>query len=145
MAKTRIHELAKEMGISSKDLLDKLIELGLSVKNHMSTIPSNEVERIKNMVQSLEKDGKDNGPKQGAKQKEINPKNTAKNDNTKQTKSKENNNKQKMNISNEDRYEQYNNFEKSKTKKESLKSKNPYRAVAGIKPSSWAKKLYKAS
>ncbi|MFZ5943660.1 MAG: translation initiation factor IF-2 [Bacillota bacterium] len=53
MAKKRIHELAKDMGISSKDLLDKLIDLGLPVKNHMSTIPSHEVKRIQNMVINL--------------------------------------------------------------------------------------------
>lgn len=59
MAKKRIHELAKDMGISSKDLLDKLIDLGLPVKNHMSTIPAHEVKRIQNMVTNL--DGKENG------------------------------------------------------------------------------------
>jgi len=56
MVNKRIHELAKDMGISSKDLLDKLINLGLPVKNHMSTIPSYEVKRIQNMVLNL--DGK---------------------------------------------------------------------------------------
>lgn len=59
MANVRIHELAKDMGISSKDLLDKLINLGLPVKNHMSTIPSYEVKRIKNMVLKLEEKPKD--------------------------------------------------------------------------------------
>ncbi|MFZ7104642.1 MAG: translation initiation factor IF-2 [Peptococcaceae bacterium] len=54
MAKKRIHELAKDMGISSKDLLDKLIDLGLPVKNHMSTIPAHEVKRIQNMVINLD-------------------------------------------------------------------------------------------
>ena len=53
MVNKRIHELAKDMGISSKDLLDKLINLGLPVKNHMSTIPSYEVKRIQNMVLNL--------------------------------------------------------------------------------------------
>lgn len=50
MVKKRVHELAKEMEMSSKDLLNKLIDIGLPVKNHMSTIPSEEVNRIKGMV-----------------------------------------------------------------------------------------------
>ena len=50
MVKKRVHELAKEMEMSSKDLLNKLLDIGLPVKNHMSTIPSEEVKRIKGMV-----------------------------------------------------------------------------------------------
>lgn len=38
MAKIRVHELAKEMGISSKEMVDTLQKLGLDVKNHMSTM-----------------------------------------------------------------------------------------------------------
>jgi translation initiation factor IF-2 len=38
MAKIRVHELAKEMGIPSKQMVDTLLELGLDVKNHMSTM-----------------------------------------------------------------------------------------------------------
>src|SRR5690554_3203359 len=63
MANVRIHELAKDMSISSKDLLDKLINLGLPVKNHMSTIPSYEVKRIKNMVLKLDKPQEDSTKK----------------------------------------------------------------------------------
>lgn len=54
MATIRVHELAKEMDLSSKELLDKLQALGLNMKNHMSTIPGGEVNRIKNMVLNLE-------------------------------------------------------------------------------------------
>ena len=55
MATIRVHELAKDMNLSSKDLLDKLQFLGLNMKNHMSTIPSAEVNRIKNMVLNIGK------------------------------------------------------------------------------------------
>src|SRR5665647_2077311 len=55
MATIRVHELAKDMDIPSKDLLDKLQILGLNMKNHMSTIPSAEVNRIKNMVLNIGK------------------------------------------------------------------------------------------
>ena len=46
----RVYELAKEMDMNSKALLDTMIELGLPMKNHMSTIPGNEVSRIRAMV-----------------------------------------------------------------------------------------------
>ncbi|HBI26624.1 MAG TPA: hypothetical protein DDY25_02690, partial [Peptococcaceae bacterium] len=34
MAKIRIHELAKELNMNSKDLADRLRQMGYSVKNH---------------------------------------------------------------------------------------------------------------
>jgi translation initiation factor IF-2 len=55
MATKRVYELAREMKMSSKELLAKLRELELDVKNHMSTIPNAEVERIKTMVLNLDK------------------------------------------------------------------------------------------
>jgi translation initiation factor IF-2 len=55
MATIRVHELAKDMNIPSKELLQKLQALGLDLKNHMSTIPSGEVNRIKGMVLNLDK------------------------------------------------------------------------------------------
>ncbi|MCL1849313.1 MAG: translation initiation factor IF-2 N-terminal domain-containing protein, partial [Clostridiales bacterium] len=50
MPTMRVYELAKEMEMNSKALLDTMIELGLPMKNHMSTIPGNEVNRIRAMV-----------------------------------------------------------------------------------------------
>jgi translation initiation factor IF-2 len=38
MAKIRVHELAKELGLPSKEMVDTLHKLGLDVKNHMSTM-----------------------------------------------------------------------------------------------------------
>src|SRR3954447_24427299 len=38
MAKKRIHEIAKEQGLSSKDVLDKLQAAGLDVKAAASTV-----------------------------------------------------------------------------------------------------------
>jgi len=38
MAKVRVHELAKEFGIASKEMVETLQKLGLDVKNHMSTM-----------------------------------------------------------------------------------------------------------
>ena len=38
MSKIRVYELAKQIGVSSKDLIQKMSEVGINVKNHMSTI-----------------------------------------------------------------------------------------------------------
>ena len=47
MSKTRIHELAKELNIANKDLIDKAHEMGLDVKNHMSTLEDQEISKLK--------------------------------------------------------------------------------------------------
>jgi translation initiation factor IF-2 len=47
MSKTRIHELAKELNISSKEIIDSAEKLGMNVKNHMSTLESDEVNTLK--------------------------------------------------------------------------------------------------
>jgi translation initiation factor IF-2 len=47
MAKIRVHELAKEMGLNSRDLVNRLLDLGIQVKNHFSTLEETEVARIK--------------------------------------------------------------------------------------------------
>ena len=38
MAKTRIFELARELDVRSKDILEKCRAEGVEVKNHMSTV-----------------------------------------------------------------------------------------------------------
>ena len=47
MAKIRVHELAKQMGIPSKQLVDILQGMGLNIKNHMSTLEDNQVNWVK--------------------------------------------------------------------------------------------------
>lgn len=64
MAKIRIHELAKELKINSKDLVAQLNQMGYSVKNHMSTIEENDVGQIRRALKvkgTIEKKSK--GPK----------------------------------------------------------------------------------
>ena len=46
----RAHELAKALKISSKDLLDILQKLGISLKSHSSTVPEDRIEEIKTKV-----------------------------------------------------------------------------------------------
>ena len=47
MAKIRVHELAKEFGIPSKDMAAKIKDLGYQIKNYMSTLEDQEVQDIK--------------------------------------------------------------------------------------------------
>ena len=49
MSKIRVHALAKEIGITSKELILKLNEMEIPVKNHMSTLESANEERIRKL------------------------------------------------------------------------------------------------
>ena len=42
----KVYELAKEMGVASKELLDKAAELGIDVKNHMSVLSDMDARRL---------------------------------------------------------------------------------------------------
>ena len=48
MAKTRVHELAKEFGVESKFVLEKLKEMGEFVKSASSTVAPPVAMRFKN-------------------------------------------------------------------------------------------------
>lgn len=43
----RVHELSKELGLNSKDLLDQLTALGIPARNHMSALEPDAVARIR--------------------------------------------------------------------------------------------------
>lgn len=47
MARIRVHELAKELKINSKELIARLRQMGYAVKNHMSTLDERDVLKIK--------------------------------------------------------------------------------------------------
>ena len=50
MAKKRVYELAKQLNISNKDLIEKLNELGIEVNNHMSTVDEENAELVKELL-----------------------------------------------------------------------------------------------
>ncbi|KMT23064.1 translation initiation factor IF-2 [Clostridium cylindrosporum] len=61
MSKVRIYELAKQIDISSKELIDLLNkEFGIEVKNHMSVIEGDEATIITEFIEDLKK-SKENG------------------------------------------------------------------------------------
>lgn len=68
MGKMKVHELAKELGMQSKELVDKLIKLKYDIKSHLSTLEDDEVDRIrKQLKEDNKKDSEKNMQKQNAK------------------------------------------------------------------------------
>jgi len=56
-AKVRVYEVAKEIGVPNKALVSKIQALGITIKNHMSSIDLDEVQRIK---RAMEKERQEN-------------------------------------------------------------------------------------
>ncbi|WP_263832205.1 translation initiation factor IF-2 [Sulfurospirillum oryzae] len=54
MDKVRITEIAKELGMKNKEIVDKAIDLGLDVKGHSSSISTEDAEKLMNYVLSGE-------------------------------------------------------------------------------------------
>ena len=50
MPAMRVHELAKEFGMTSKELLDRLAELRIPAKNHASTLVDAYVDKIRKQL-----------------------------------------------------------------------------------------------
>ncbi len=53
MSKVRVYEVARELGVENRDLIQRIATLGIQVRNHMSVLDPVEVDRIK---RSLDKD-----------------------------------------------------------------------------------------
>ncbi|MDH5673910.1 MAG: translation initiation factor IF-2 [Myxococcales bacterium] len=47
MTKTRVYEVARELGLENRELLTKLASLGIQVRNHMSSIDPADADRVK--------------------------------------------------------------------------------------------------
>lgn len=63
MTKTRVHELAKELGIDNKELLEILQKKNVEAKNHMSTLEDNTADEIRREFSSKSGNGSDKGEK----------------------------------------------------------------------------------
>ena len=48
MGNIKIHEIAKELNLNSKEVLKKAEELGIAVKSHLSAVDEETAKRIKN-------------------------------------------------------------------------------------------------
>ena len=68
MGKMKIYELAKELNLTSKEIMAKAKEIGIEVKTHMSSIEENEVNKIKNKIGKIIKKEEDKTKKEEKKQ-----------------------------------------------------------------------------
>ena len=77
MAKPRVHEVAKELGLTSKEVLAHLEKIGEAVKSHSSTIEESVAERVRSDLSSNGKSApakKAAAPKKAAPKKDAAPK-----------------------------------------------------------------------
>ena len=64
LSKIRVYELAKELNVSSKDLITLLMEeFGVEVKNHMSTIGDEQIKMIENALKPKKEAKQDHNSK----------------------------------------------------------------------------------
>lgn len=59
MGKKRLYELAKELGLSSKELIAKAKEINININNHMSNIESDEEKLIRDLFLKKEEEKKE--------------------------------------------------------------------------------------
>ena len=52
MGKLKVHELAKELGISSKEIIEKAKELGTEITSHLSSVDDTLAEKIRKLMLS---------------------------------------------------------------------------------------------
>ena len=77
MGKMKLYELAKEMDVSSKDLLEQAKEIGINIKSHLSVISDEDVKNLKSKYQRkdtiAESKKEEKKPKKENSQKKDNP------------------------------------------------------------------------
>ena len=54
LGKIKIYELAKELNLTSKEVMEKAKELSIEVKTHMSSIEESEAKKIKEQYSKKE-------------------------------------------------------------------------------------------
>ncbi|WP_019138281.1 translation initiation factor IF-2, partial [Peptoniphilus timonensis] len=133
MSKIRVHALAKDLGITSKELIAKLTELEISVKNHMSTLDSADEERVRNLYkhnshknESPVKNNDSNIKRDENKKSDSNKKFKEKKSENNSINKKENNKKSsnQTNNSNNRKEDKDNSFKNKNSKNKKKKAKN---------------------
>lgn len=76
MGKLKVHELAKELGLESKELIKKAKEVGIEVTSHLSSLEEEQIQKIKNIFEN--KGVKSQKSMEQEKNKEKKEKNTKK-------------------------------------------------------------------
>ena len=55
MGKIKIHEIAKKLGLASKEVLEIANKLNIEVKSHLSGVDENEAKKIENEITNKSK------------------------------------------------------------------------------------------
>ena len=144
MSKMRIYELAKQLGVANKELMEKMKSVGMEANSHMSMIEESDADKIRKLYQPAQKaeEPKKEAPKQevkeqhkGNQQKEA-PKqdnrNKGENKKAQDGKNHQNNNNQNKNNQNKNRNNNAQNNQnqgkkdkKGKGKKDQKPRENP--------------------
>ena len=99
LAKKRVYEVAKQLNISNKDLIDKLKGIGVEVSNHMASIDDATIEKVTELL----------APKKEEKKAEEKPAAPAEAKKAEQPKNNNNNNGNNNNINRNQKNNQNNN------------------------------------
>jgi len=94
MGKKRVYEFAKELNISSKELLNSASKAGLEYKSHMSSMQDDEMNKVKDFIQSNSKNQNSQIDGSKEKSKENHSKNNQKQTKKENTSNGSQNNKQ---------------------------------------------------
>ena len=79
MEKIRVYELAKQLNVSTKDLMSKLKDNKIEVKSHMSTLDKDQISKVKSFYEKQKKvQTSQNNSKSNDENKKITNKNTEK-------------------------------------------------------------------
>ena len=131
MSKTRVHELAKTLNIGSKELVEKLKQMNIEVKSHMSVLTDEDVDKVLDVFS--EEESKEN--KQNSQVKTT-PESANKKENKEKKENKKENNEVKDKeimeakepVSKEEKPKNEDNSSKKSKKKNKNKNKNKHKA-----------------
>ena len=56
MGKMKLYELAKELNLTSKELLKKAGDIGLNVKSHLSNLEENDIKELRKVASNVKKE-----------------------------------------------------------------------------------------
>lgn len=73
LGKVKIHEIAKELDLTSKEIIEKAKKLGIEVKNHMSSVEEEYAKKIKESLKTKKKVENKKEDKQEKKAKQAKP------------------------------------------------------------------------
>lgn len=122
MAKERIYELAKELKMPSKDLVDMAKKEGITVKSHMSSVTSEEANRLRSMAKGTNKPA----ATKASQPKQEQPKRPEHNSRPQNGQQSQNNNRHSNNNrgGNDDNSRGVHVFNKNKNNKKNRRNKN---------------------